>query len=441
MVCGTVNQFFGYGVSFLTMIYWYSQRKQHFFVIAFLFVLIAADANASVMNFQANLRIPILFFLMFFSLEALYRGLFGIKKIFFYTLPFFIIAFSVILLSPTPIMSLAKTVSYFFLIFISLHYFPYLILKSRGKIVIDIAYFVTLVGTLSIILYIVAPRFVIWRPGTSAETFSGFFANPNGVGLYATLVVPFVFILSHIFHNKRQLLYFSTVIFFISAILSESRTALASLLLFFGLYFFHVYLVKSDRRWKRRIKNWGKKLLWFFLAPLGLIIIGSFGVTGLIEAFGLGEALDVHTIETGAGRFIAWEHALEEIARNPWLGKGFHYDVHYFREISEILYRLGHEGGSHNSYLAFMLNVGLFGLFCYLFFLINLIRQIKGFAKNFIVPYLILILMSTNFEAWLASSVNYVTIFFYLTLIHLIYFERIKSEAKLYDRQFLGASK
>ena len=140
---GVVHPTIGYGIALLTMIYWYSEGKQHFFIMAFVFVLIMADSHSSKMNFQANLRIPILFFLMFFALEALYRGKFGLKKVFFACIPFFVVAFAVLIASPTPVMGFAKTISYLFLLFIVIHYLPYTIIKSRGKLIIDIAYFVT----------------------------------------------------------------------------------------------------------------------------------------------------------------------------------------------------------------------------------------------------------------------------------------------------------
>jgi len=427
IIAGSIHPILGYGAAFLTMIYWYAEGKQNFFIISFIFVLIMSDSSSSKVSFNSSLRIPILFFLMFFSLEAIYRGRIKIQKIYFYSFPFFLIAFGMIAFSPTPEMAFAKTVSYLFLLFIVIHYFPYTIFKTKGRLIIDVAYFVTAIACLSFILIPIYPSAVIWRYGNPTSAFKGFFANPNGFGLFATLLVPFLFILSHIFDGYRKLLLFSTSLFFLAAFLAESRTAMASLLLFFGLYIFHVYLPDGKQQWQRKIGNWGIKLFWLFLCPLGVIIVSSFGIIGLIELVGLGETLEVHTLEGGAGRFLAWTHAIEAVKENPWLGKGFHYDVHYFRVHAEVLYKLGHSGGSHNSYIAFMMNVGIIGLCAFLFFLISLFRKIKGGGKRFIVPYFFLLMMSTNFEAWLASSINYITIFFYLTVICLIYFDEIKA--------------
>ena len=428
---GMVHPMIGYGIALLTMIYWYTEGKQHYFIMAFIFVLVMADSHSSKMNFQANLRIPILFFLMFFALEAFYRGKFGLKKVFFDSLPFFFVAFVVIINSPTPTMAFAKTISYLFLLFIVTHYLPYTIKITKGKLIIDIAYFVTALLIFSYMLIPIAPKIVIWRAeiGGTQASFRSFFSNPNGLGLYATMLTPFFFILAHIFENKRMLLAIATGLFLFSVALAGSRTSLGSILLFFGLYIFHVYLKDGKHLWQRRIGNWGVKILWFFIIPIGILIVASFGITDLIELAGLGEALEVHTIETGAGRFVAWEHAISEIEKAPWFGRGFHYDVHHFREVSDILYKLGHSGGSHNSYLSFILNIGIVGLLCFFYFLFKLFRQIKGKAKNFIVPYVFLILLSSNFEAWLASSINYITIFFYLTIILLIYYDEFKEMA------------
>ena len=427
MIAGSIHPILGYGAAFLSMIYWYAEGKQHFFIIAFIFVLILSDASSSKVSFNSSLRIPILFFIMFFALEAVYRGKIKIQKIFFLSFPFFIIAFSMIPFSPTPTMAFAKTISYLFLLFIVIHYFPYTIFITKGRLIIDVAYFVTAVICLAFILIPIYPSAVIWRYGNPTSAFKGFFANPNGFGLFATLLVPFLFILSHIFDGYRKLLLFSTSLFFLGAFLAESRTAMASLLIFFGLYIFHVFLPTGKELWKRRIGNWGIRLFWFLLFPLGILVLNTFGIIGIIEMVGLGEALEVHTLEGGAGRFLAWSHAIEAVKENPWFGKGFHYDVHYFREKAYILIKLGHSGGSHNSYIAFMMNVGIVGLAAFLLFLISLFRKIKGKAKKFIIPYFFLLLMSTNFEAWLASSINYITIFFYLTVISLIYFDEIRA--------------
>ena len=438
MVAGSIHQIIGYGAALLSMIYWYAEGKQHFFIIAFIFVLILSDSSSSKVSFNSSLRIPILFFMMFFALEAVYRGQIKIQKIYFYSFPFFMIAFGMILFSPTPTMALAKTVSYLFLLFIVIHYFPYTIFKTKGRLIIDVAYFVTAIVSLSFILILIYPSAVIWRYGNPTSAFRGFFANPNGFGLFATLLVPFLFILSHIFDSYRKLLLVSTSLFFLAAFLAESRTAMASLLIFFGLYIFHVYFPAGKELWQKRVGNWGIRLFWFFLCPLGILILSTFGIIGLIELVGLGETLEVHTLENGAGRFLAWSHAIEAVKENPWLGKGFHYDVHYFRVNADILYKLGHSGGSHNSYIAFMMNVGIIGLAAFLFFLINLFRKIKGNGRKFIVPYFFLLLMSTNFEAWLASSINYTTIFFYLTVICLIYFDEIRAIADKSEKNDLN---
>ena len=439
VIAGSVNPLLGYGLAFATMLFWYTEGKQHFFIIAFIFVLLLSDSSSSKASFNSSLRIPILFFLVFFTLEAIYKNRIKLQKIFFYTIPFFIIAFGIIPYSPTQSMAFAKTVSYLFLLFIVTHYFPYVILKTKGKLIIDVAYFVTGFACLSFIMIPIYPSAVIWRYGNVTSAFKGFFANPNGFGLFATLLVPLLFIMSHIFDGYRKLLLFSTSLFFLAAFLAESRTAMASLLIFFGLYIFHVYLPTGKEPWKRKIGSWGIKLFWFFLFPIGMIVISSFGVIGLLELAGLGETLEVHTLSDGAGRFVAWTHAFEAVMENPWLGKGFHYDVHYFRMARDVLTKLGHSGGSHNSFIALMMNVGVFGLFFFLFFLAKLFRKIKGDGKKFIIPYFFLLMMSANFEAWLASSINYVTIFFYLTITCLIYFDDIKAIADKsgkHDMQF-----
>lgn len=422
-ICGSVHEVLGYITVFLTLIYWYSQRRHHFFLMSFFFVTVMADGATSGMGFAANLRIPILFFIMFFAVEAFYRGSYGIKSIYFASFPFFIVAFLSLLNSPTFILGFAKTVSYFFLVFIIIHYLPYIIKQSGAEMLFDIIYFVILFITLSLVLLPIAPSVVTWHHGSAWASFRGFFHNPNGLGIFCTMTVPLMFILGHIFTGKRILFIYATGIIILCAILADSRTALGSIVLFFSLYFFYTFF--RDPKYPKRliIGRWATRFLWWVAIPIGCLLLYSFGLIGLIESLGLGETLEVQTLETGAGRFIAWEHALEEISKNPWFGNGFHYDVHHFRSIQKILRATGHSGGTHNSYLSFLLDFGIIGLVFFLYFLYKLFASIKGYARNFIVPYFAVFFFTSNFEAWLASSINYVTIYFFLTITSLIYFD------------------
>ena len=429
----------GFLVVFFTLAYWYSRRKYEYFIISFILFLILADARSSGLGFNQSLRIPFLFFLMFFSVERIYRRAYGVKKVFFYSIPFFLVSVMCLFRSPTLGMAFAKTVSYFLLVFVVVHYFPYIIIKTKAAILFDVVYFVAGVASLGLLLYLIYPGPVVWKGGGTIQ-YKGFFSNPNGMGIYCTLMVPFTFISSHIYPKKRFLLYYTTIILIISTLLCQSRTAMGCLFLFFAFYFFFVFFRTTNYMFARRIGRWASRLFLWILLPLAGLILSTVGLVGLIEFLGLGESLEVHTIASGAGRFVAWQHAIEGINKSGWwFGKGFHYDVQYFRDMSEALRKLGHSGGSHNSYLAFIMNVGIVGLLCFLGFLYKLFSQIKGQAKSFIIPYLAVILFSTNFESWLSSSINYVTIFFYLTIIMLVYFDEFKEAYAERNRPILIA--
>jgi O-antigen ligase len=91
-----------------------------------------------------------------------------------------------------------------------------------------------------------------------------------------------------------------------------------------------------------------------------------------------------------------------------------------------VLERLGHQGGVHNSYLAFWLNTGITGLFL-LFRGIALVF-IKA-TKNTAVSMAILfsVLFSILYESWLAGSLNPYTILF-LVILTIISEEEIIGE-------------
>ena len=62
------------------------------------------------------------------------------------------------------------------------------------------------------------------------------------------------------------------------------------------------------------------------------------------------------TLEEGGGRFLAWEHALEEIMDSPWVGHGGGYEERFFYNSSSYFIKINHQGLSHNSLIAFAMN-------------------------------------------------------------------------------------
>jgi O-antigen ligase len=146
----------------------------------------------------------------------------------------------------------------------------------------------------------------------------------------------------------------------------------------------------------------------------------------------------IKDFESGSGRIFAWQHAWVLIERNPLIGCGFACEEYNF--IFRTTYRLwrsGHQGGVHNSYLAFLINTGYIGFGLFLAFLGTIFYKIKD--RNFILPYLGSVLFSAMFESWMFSSLGAFHIFFVLTIVFMMVFtkESLLIEAGVPDPRIL----
>ena len=102
----------------------------------------------------------------------------------------------------------------------------------------------------------------------------------------------------------------------------------------------------------------------FFLGILSLVfayyIYEAFSMNALffVELLGLENYFRVQTIETGSGRYIAWNFAWGEIDKYYLMGGGFGQDEQVMRPNYQWLARLNHQGGLHNSYLSLWFDSG-----------------------------------------------------------------------------------
>ncbi|MEL6842726.1 MAG: O-antigen ligase family protein [Bacteroidota bacterium] len=372
-------------------------------------ILIMGDSRAYYFSYYKNLRIVCILLVSIYTIILMTRGKLKFRPLLLGVLPFFLVALLGGLRSPSLGVSLSKMISYFLLIFLTLHFFPYLIHKTKGKVLMDISYLSALVMILGILGIVFYPN-VVYLAGR----FRGILGNPNGLGIYATLTFPLALCLIELFpHKKHSLRIIMTLITF-SVILSGSRTALGTIGIFYALYIFYkrgsVYVFA----------------LWAFILPTAYLVIKSVSIERLVQMVGLGEFLRVESLTTGTGRFLAWSMGLAEINRNPFIGKGFAYEEIFFHELEDILIATEHQGGMHNSFLTFIMNNGYIGFTFFLIFLLIMLSKVR--ARAFGMPFIIAALISATFESWLNSSLNAFTIHFFLVLTLLIEYPRIKAQ-------------
>lgn len=384
-------------ISFILLILWRNERPAELF-IGFLFILILSDSLELKAKFAAQYKNIYILILFVFFLIDLKRDRFVIS-FYKYFVPYFLIGLICLIFSPVVSTSAQKLISYIILFIITPNY-VYNAYRSKGAIFFkELIYFFLLIVIIGYLLRFYAFDVAVSHGGR----LRGIFGNPNGLGIFLILIhLIFVVVYNKfddLFTRNEKLLFHAIILFVVLG--SGSRTALGAILLFHA--FTSVFKVSY--------------LLGFIL--FGVIMLFTDVIVAylpqIIIALDLQESFRIETLQEGSGRTIAWQFAWENIKSSMLFGKGFAYDEFLMRANFDYLSRLGHQGGVHNTYLIMWLNTGLIGLVFFLrgFFLVFI--QCAKYSK-YAFPAMLAIMLSINFEPWLAASLNPFTILF-LTLV------------------------
>lgn len=380
--------------------------KKRFFelIILSIWILILSDyiplrgSNLDDLKFAKDLKylVPLVLFGNIFY----HKSEFDIDlKLFYYFVPFFIIALLGLSNSLKVSIGIQKSLSYVFMFFSIPIYIKYLHKKYGSFFWNSFLGFLIGILLLGIILGFVAPQIGIHSTGR----FKGVFGNPNGQGVFVFLVLSIFYILKEfklISISKREQTIIISILL-ISLFWSESRNTIMSVVLFY-------------------LSFWLIKINWLF----GIIVITAFIlfqdylfdlILLIIESLGLDSYFRVHTLEEGSGRKIAWVFAWQEIQNTFFIGGGFGHDENIMRANYSWLERKGHNGGVHNSYLSIWFDSGIVGLvFYFVGLLTGIFRSIK---KSYIsIAFLIAFLFNITYESWLVGSLNPFTILFIIIL-------------------------
>lgn len=389
-------------------------RKLMFFelLIGFLFVLILSDTINYTTDFAKVFKN--VYILALTAIAVIERKRFPkLNRLYLYFLPFIAISLIGLLSSPIPILSAQKTLSYILLIFVV----PQFLVKSfeeRGSDIFrDLLMFAGFMILAGFVLELVEPGYTYQRGGR----YRGVFGNPNGLGIFTSLVIALVYIVRDFFPKlfSKNDLRWIVIPAIISLILAGSRTSIIAVLIFF--LFTRIYRISP---------------LLGFLAFMGTAIgaeLVATNIVSIIQSLGLSEFFRVETLEEGSGRQVAWNLSWNVIQENLWFGRGFAFDEWLMAKNQDYLNDLGHQGGVHNTYLQIWLNTGIFGLI--LFLRAIFLNIIKGASHSRLAfPFLWLILFSILPESWLAASLNPFTILFFigLTLLSDPYFYRAETK-------------
>ncbi len=387
-------------------------REKEIF-LGFLFVLICSDNLEQPMAWAKTVKnIYILLIAGFLILDR--KNFQGKIQFFAPYIPFFLVAVICLYWAATPVPGIQKTLSYF-LLFLSIpNYVTHIYLKEGSRFFADLLWFFVFILITSIFL-----KYYLPEVGMShGERLRGMFGNPNGLGIF--IIVSFIYfhIVKNHFSDKigsqETLLIYG--IFFLCAYWSGSRTCLTAILSFLLLH--KVFKIHP--------------FIGFFV--FALIVVFSGDIMDLLIStlvnLGMAEDLRLENLEEGSGRLIAWAFAWEEIKTNLFLGRGISYDEYLMRSNFDMLSRMGHEGGVHNTYLIIWLNTGLIGLiFYFTAFFKYFIRASK--LTTYAIPAMLTLMFSVNFEPWMASSLNPFTSIYLVIIVVISYDLFIEPENNL----------
>jgi hypothetical protein len=310
---------------------------------------------------------------------------------------FLVMAGILIFSSPEPWLSFQKYSSYL-LLYLCVPPIIWVIMSSHRDAPRFLFYFIVGIVGFSLLYIVLSPY-----ASSHGGRIRGIFGNPNGFAMFS--LFSFLFVqalratgqlnLSHRWHIGYQILVFSAIL------LSGSRAALSSLLLF--------YLLSRFRTYAALVGFFIVGILVFFYDDIMQITQTLIRSAGYAETFRLEGA---QGLETGSGRLVAWRFAWEEINRSFFFGRGWTYDeIWIFGPIQKVLLNLNHQGGVHNTFLILWLNNGLIGLLLFLLGWFAITIRAGGYC-GLAFPVLYAGLFQANFEPWLGASLNPYTVIF-----------------------------
>lgn len=357
----------------------------------FLFLLILSDSRQPMFAFAADVKNVFILVLgaLVFTDRKTFSSPFLVARNF---VIYIVISLFCILLSEFLFNSFQRTFSYILILTVVPAYLMAAWNKSRKEALVFIIRFAGLVLAAGLILRVLNPEFV-----TLEGRFSGLLGNPNGLGLFCTLLIIVIYVARDLFKDllvqREYYVYMALIVS--SVLLCGSRNAVFAIAIFF--VFVRLYKVAP---------------VFGYLAFIILVVVYQLILTNLADiiiALNLQEFFRLETLENASGRLVAWEFGWNNIKENIWIGKGIGYTDNLYKLNYAFLSIQGHQGNAHNSYITFWLDTGIFGL---IFYLVAIVRSFyAGYKRSpSAIPALFAILFSAFFESWLTASLNPFTI-------------------------------
>jgi O-antigen ligase len=381
-------------ISFILLI----QKKYYSEVfLLFLILLTFSDSRLPVFSFTAQIKPIISVLIIWVAVKNLkYKN-----PIFKYFIPYFLLTlFLTVFFSPIFNVSIQKNISYITLYLYTPIFFMHLYYDNKLK---KIFYFSFLIITIGLILHFLKFQHIT----TLVGRYRGLLGNPNGLGIFLT--VHFFLYQCFISFQKQLLNKYETNIYWIvliySIILSGSRTALGSVIIF--------YVIKYLINFSFIFTNLIIIMLFIYLKNIEQLLYS------VIISLGLERYFRLSTIKEGSGRVYAWDFIWRKINSTDFdyfLGYGTYYGDYYIYTFSGYDPKLiFHQGNIHNSFLTIWMESGIIGLVL-LFLPVFFIFYMGNKKYKIAFPILYGSALSMYYESWLAASLNPFTIVFVMIL-------------------------
>lgn len=307
--------------------------------------------------------------------------------------PFLIIATISTLLSDLPLLiPIQKLFSYTLIIYIFSASWTYLNNKGLLKHIFRIiSFFVFALFAWSLINFFLG----VIEYSIFNGRFNGIQRNPNGVGIFCSLI----FIFLHSANNKflfakKKFLNIVFITLFSALLLSGSRN---------GIVAVFIYTILGASKLKFWPSLLSSALLIFFYESFIL------NISELASNYDLNQEFRTETLDDASGRVFVWKAAWLEIQNNYWIGSGFSFEVvniswlgKYMMSIPELIESFGN---IHNSYLTIWLGTGLFGLLSFIVALFVIFKRISKGSPFFNAAYFSILFLGI-FESWMVASLN-----------------------------------
>ncbi len=377
-----------YFVGVLTILLLWRHKLYFELLLGFFFILVLSDNFKYTTDFAKEFKN--VYIVALAAIAIIDRKLLQpVNKTYVYLIPFILISLPGLFESPIKITGTQKTLSYL-LLFFAVPQLYVAAFREKGAVVVkDFLYF-------GVLMIIVGFLFRFIDPGVAfshGDRFRGIFGNPNGLGIFASLLLVLALVGREYFKSffSKTDLWWIILSCLFALLLSGSRTSIIASFLFLAFIRFFRFSPAIG-------------FILLLILAVGAEAISS-NLVGIAEMLGLSEYFRTETLQQGSGRYIAWNFAWDAIEENFWFGRGFAFDEWLMDSNQDVLNDLGHQGGVHNTYLIVWLNTGFIGL---LLFLRALILWFVKASKNTVlaVPALWLVLFSITLEPWLAASLN-----------------------------------